>query len=371
MIPGPMARFRAVAGMSARPGALAAYPWSGQEGCFDSAGAAIPCAGTGQDGAFRPGRPWPAPRFELVGETLVLDRLAGLSWPRDASAAPWPMTLEEAQAWIAERNAQIWLGHADWRLPTRRELLSLVSLAHARPALPPGHPFKNIFQHWHWTSSPAASAPGHFWRVHLEGGRMFPGPGDARHMVLPVRGRSWLPPETPELALGAGHHWPEPRFERAGEAVLDRLTGLTWRGEVLPEGGEDAFHRLTKQAWRGATQPESGQGVLDRLTGLTWRGEVLPGSGEATWAEALEAAERTPGWRMPTIWELESLVDASRARPALAPGHPFGPELDGVWSSTSSGYDPAWAWVLYFGKGAVGVGHKPGRHFKFLLTKDA
>ncbi|WP_243311684.1 DUF1566 domain-containing protein [Fundidesulfovibrio agrisoli] len=319
--------------MAAATGEPPIYPWSGQEECFDSAGGAVPCAGTGQDGEYRPGRPWPAPRFGMVDDALaldrlVLDRLIGLTWPRDASAAPWPMTLAEALAWVAERNAQSWLGHADWRLPTRRELLALVSLAHARPALPPGHPFTGIFQHWHWTSTPAANAPGHFWRVHLEGGRMFPGPGDARHMVLPVRGRGWLPPETPELAAAAGRPWPEPRFETAGEGVLDRLTGLVWRGAAQPENGE------------------------------------------AAWAEALEAARETPGWRMPSIWELESLVDASRAWAALPPGHPLGQGLDGVWSSTSSGYDPAWAWVLYFGKGAVGVGHKPGRHFKFLLTAE-
>jgi len=74
-----------------------------------------------------------------------------------------------------------------------------------------------------------------------------------------------------------------------------------------------------------------------------------------------------PDWRLPTIWELESLVDTSRARPALSPGHPFGEELGGMWSSTSSGYDPAWAWVLYYDKGAVGVGYKPGKHFKYIL----
>jgi len=320
--------------MDATPGALAGYPWSGQEACFDSAGSPVPCAGSGQDGQYRSGRPWPVPRFQVAGgapnfsSALALDRLTGLAWPRDAGAAAWPMTQGEAQAWVSLRNAENWLGHDDWRLPTRRELLCLASLAHARPALPPGHPFTNIFQHWHWTATPAASAPGHFWRVHLEGGRMFPGPGDARHMVLPVRGAGWLPPGTPELAALAGRPWPVPRFERAGQAVLDRLTGLSW---------------------------------LDA---------ALPAEGEATWREALEAAARMKGWRLPTIWELESLVDASRAWPALPQDHPFGQGVDGAWSSTSSGYDHAWAWVLYFGKGAVGVGHKPGRHFKFLLTAN-
>nr|WP_279343281.1 DUF1566 domain-containing protein [Fundidesulfovibrio terrae] len=255
-----------------------------------------------------------------------MDRLTGLAWPRDASAAGWPMTWDEALTWLEERNREGWLGFADWRLPRRRELLALVSLAHARPALPPGHLFRNLFQHWHWTATLAANAPGYRWRVHLEGGRMFPGPQGATHMILPVHGASWLPGETPQEARVLGRPWPEPRFETSGDEALDRLTGLVWSRRVLP------------------------------------------GQGEVTWQEASDTAAGSGGWRLPTIWELESLVDTSRAWPALAPDHPFGQVLDGVWSSTSSGYDHAWAWVLYFGKGAVGVGHKPGKHFKFLLT---
>jgi hypothetical protein len=286
------------------------------------------CAGSGQDGENRPGRPWPEPRFDLQGRDLVRDRLTGLVWPRVASAASWPLTWEEAQAWTAERNREGFVKYHDWRLPSRRELLSLVSLAHARPALPPGHPFLDVFQHWHWTATPSAASPGHAWRVHLEGGRMFPGPTSAAHMVLPVRGSSWLEPETPRLAELAGRPWPRPRFVFQGENVLDRLTGLVW---------------------------------LDR---------VVPPDGEVSWAEALNRArDQGDGWRLPAIWELESLCDVSRAWPALPEGCPESWNLDGAWSSTSSGFDPAWAWVLYFGKGAVGVGHKPGRHFKFLLTR--
>lgn len=308
----------------------ACYPWSGQDACFDSAGFEIPCAGSGQDGEFRPGRPWPILRFEIQNSLTVLDRLTGLSWPRDGASAMWPLTWDQAQAWVGDRNSESFLGYGDWRLPTRRELLSLISLAHSRPALPPGHPFQNIFQHWHWTATASAAAPGHAWRVHFEGGRLFPGPKTAAHMVLPVRGTSWLEPESPELAMLSGRAWPEPRFEVGG-------------GECL-----------------------------DRLTGLVWLRTVMPGEGEASWAEALDFARSLGcGWRLPAIWELESLVDVSAAWPALPMGHPFPETLDGVWSSTSSGYDPGWAWVLYFGKGAVGVGHKPGRHFKFLLTQDS
>lgn len=158
---------------------------------------------------------------------------------------------------------------------------------------------------------------------------MFPGPRETAHMVLPVRGAGWLQPEAPHLAALRGRPWPEPRFTTSGDHVLDRLTGLPWFPRILPERGE------------------------------------------TTWQDALDVANRMDGWRMATIWELESLVDVSRAWPALTPGHPFKQGVDGVWSSTTSGYDPAWAWVLYFGKGAVGVGHKPGKHFNVLLVRQS
>lgn len=329
----------------------AIYPWSGQEACFGDDGRELPCAGTGQEAAFRPGRPWPTPRFAVLAEGLVEDRLTGLSWTRQANPAGWPLSLAEAQAFVSSLNASGYLGRTDWRVPRRRELLSLVSLAHARPALPPGHPFADVFQHWCWTSSPSAVARGHVWRIHLEGGRMFSGPATASHLVWPVAGNSWLAPEHAAQGLATGRPWPHPRFQTRGEQTLDRLTGLVWRTAALP------------------------------------------GDRDVNWTEALDlAAGSGPGWRLPGIWELESLTDASRAWPALPQGHPFSglaPERAdapareedgtddlsgarsglGLWSSTSSGYDPAWAWVLYTGKGAVGVGYKPGAAFRCLLTK--
>lgn len=262
---------------------------------------------------------------------MARDCLTRLEWPVDASAAQWPMTWDEAAAWVEDANSRAFLGHGDWRLPSRRELLYLTCPAHARPALPDTHPFLNIFQHWHWTATPFAASGasgGSSWRVHLEGGRMFPGPKSAAHMVLPVRGASVILPETSELAAAKNAPWPTPRFEVSDGQAVDRLTGLVWLTQALPR------------------------------------------EGAATWQEALDAARRFgASWRLPSIFELESLVDASQAWPALSGGHPFPGALDGVWSATSSGFDTAWAWVLYFSKGAVGVGHKPGRHFKFLLTR--
>lgn len=68
-------------------------------------------------------------------------------------------------------------------------------------------------------------------------------------------------------------------------------------------------------------------------------------------------------WRMPNIRELESLVDLCADSPALAPDHPFGNVREVYWSSTTSVYEPRYAWALYTRDGMVGVGFKPDAVF--------
>lgn len=111
--------------------------------------------------------------------------------------------------------------------------------------------------------------------------------------------------------------------------------------------------------------------VADHLTGLRWRRCADLTGGPATWSEALEAVAelngsdgKVPGrWRLPNINEFESLVDCNTHSPALPPGHPFRNVGDVCWSSTTSLYEPDWAWALYLDKGAVGVGQKRQARF--------
>ena len=321
---------------------------TGQTRCYDSAGAVIPCPGSGQDAELATGLSWPEPRFEEPGKGLVLDRLTGLTWTSNASPAEFPLSWPEALDFVAGLNNGGHLGCDDWRLPNRRELRSLIHWQTTRPPLPPDHPFEKVFQGWYWTSTTAAIQPAYAWYVHLQGARMFYGrKKDQYFMVWPCRGPSSpvLPRtgqsqcfdaggrEIPcegtgqdgELQLGAA--WPEPRFEVRDQAVLDRLTGLLWQ----------------------------------RNTDLT--------KGPVTWQQALDAVARlnehsgTRHWRLPNINELESLVDCSQHNPALPRNHPFKNTREGYWSSTTSVFEPSWSWVLYMHKGAVGVGYKPGAHF--------
>jgi hypothetical protein len=82
------------------------------------------------------------------------------------------------------------------------------------------------------------------------------------------------------------------------------------------------------------------------------------------WREALAAVAKLnresagSAWRLPTINELEALVDCAAHSPALPSGHPFAHVQDFYWSSTTSLVEPDWAWALYLEKGAAGVGQK-------------
>lgn len=312
---------------------------TGQTTCHDATGKERVCRGSGEDAEWRHGLAWPSPRFAVQGET-VHDRLTGLDWPRQANLAEFPLTWREALEFVADLNRHNSLGFADWRLPNRRELRSLISHQTRRPALPEDHPFRQVFAGWYWSSTTAAISPAHAWYVDMDGGRMFYGGKDQSFMVWPVRGRSAVLPVTGQRTC----------FGEGGEVVGCRRSG------------QDAEF-ATSAARSGPRFVARGAASLDLVTGLVWRHDVA--LDHATdWQGALNAVARLGGeWRLPNINELESLVDCASHSPALPDGHPFVRVGDVCWSSTTSMYEPDWAWALYVDKGAVGVGHKQQARF--------
>lgn len=106
-----------------------------------------------------------------------------------------------------------------------------------------------------------------------------------------------------------------------------------------------------------ALRPFGGNAVLDKETGLVW--EQSPDASTRTWVDALahcyqrEVGARK-GWRLPTLEELASLVDASQADPSLPVGHAFANvQSAAYWSATTSAGDTANAWYVHFGSGGV------------------
>ncbi|NIP73293.1 MAG: DUF1566 domain-containing protein [Gammaproteobacteria bacterium] len=329
------------------------YVQTGQRTCHGADGGEIPCVGSGQDGETRAGLPWPDPRFETHSE-VVHDRLTGLTWTCCANPAEFPFTWQEALDYVRDMNRGVALGHADWRLPNRRELRSLVSHQTRQPALPEGHPFQEVFAGWYWTSTSAAIAPAHAWYVDLGGGRAFYGGKDQSFLLWPVRGSSKVLPVTGQDGC----------YDARGRAI------------ACPGSGQDGEGRYGLP-WPAPRFTVEGDTALDRLTGLRWWRRADVALGQVTWAEALTAVHalnrynRGRQWRLPNINELESLVDSARHGPALPAGHPFRDTREVYWSSTTSLYAPDWAWALYLDKGAVGVGRKPEACFNVWAVAES
>jgi len=309
--------------------------------CYDEAGNPADCTGSGQDGEMRRGVKWPSPRFEIRGD-VVFDRLAGLMWTRDAGVGQYPQTWREAFDFIAEMNREKAFGYRDWRLPERRELFSLVSHDRINPAVPRGAPFKNVFPGYYWTATTCSRLRDQAWHIHLGGGRLQRGMKHGFYLVWPVR------------------------RQPAAQAPASAPAGAARNGSE-------------NRSAAGARYLIEPAAVLDRRTGLEWAQNAVTASGPLSWNDALNfvagmnraTVRGRPGWRLPNVRELESLIDLRCHTPALSEGHPFGRVPEGCWSSTTSVYEPRYAWVVYLQDGAVGVGYKQRPEFDAWAVRGA
>ncbi len=294
-----------------------------QMNCYNAHGNEIPCFGSGQDAENRPAPEAPAVRF-LFKDGVVIDKLTGLNWSRSASPATFPMSWREAFKYVRELNFSGYLGINAWRLPTRRELYSLISHRFINPSLHEAHPFTDVFPGYYWTASPCSRLANQAWYIHLGGGRVYRGIKDNSYMVWPVAGP--LPNQTN----------PSDRFAIYKNTVLDRLTDRRWL----------IYAAETNKAvtWEEAIT------IINTLNAKTAAGY--------------------DDWRLPNIRELESLVDLSLHSPALA--RKFFPRsvAEGYWSATTSAYETRYAWVLYPKDGAIGVGFKHLPEFCVWAVRD-
>jgi len=96
--------------------------------------------------------------------------------------------------------------------------------------------------------------------------------------------------------------------------------------------------------------------VLDRLTGLHWLLDANPAEFPLSWQEALDYVTDMnqsnflgyKDWRLPNRREIRSLLDCQQKKPALVKDHPFINVFQSwYWPSTTSMYEPDWAWALY------------------------
>lgn len=112
---------------------------------------------------------------------------------------------------------------------------------------------------------------------------------------------------------------------------------------------------------------DDGQTITDSTTGLMWAVETLDAM---TQADAFQAAKESTlsghsDWRVPTVRELQSIVDHSRSNPACA--LVFRAKSAGYWTSTDYAPVPAYAWLVYFVNGGTNANYKTYDFFVRLV----
>lgn len=227
----------------------------------------------------------------------VDDPITGLTWLKYPPTET--MSWEDANDYC--ENLAV-AGHADWRMPSVVEMMTIVDHSRQNPALPPVFP--SVTGEF-WTTSryvPASESldeppPPQWWRQSAAGTL---GYSAADSRVRCVRG---------------GQGAPAVRYEIRGQAVKDLGTGLIWQVEVEEEGME----------WQDA---------VDYCQNLV-----------------LEGAD---SWRMPTVKELLTLVDRrTRVPPIDETAFPNTPAAD-YWASTAVISSPGDKRFIRFREGQIG-----------------
>ncbi|MBU2501286.1 DUF1566 domain-containing protein [bacterium] len=275
-----------------------------QSTCYDNQ-ATIPDPGAGeafqgQDAQFHGAQP----SYAVSQDGLtVLDRNTGLTWVRSPDTdgdgvleSPQDkLTWSEAQAYPAVLNAAGFGGYDDWRLPTIKELYSLILFSGEDVA----------------PEAPSGGTP----FIDTEAFRFVYGNTDAGERIIDSQYASGTlyAGESAEGPLLFGVNFADGRIKGYG-LTMQGMGDKTFFVQCVrgnPAYGVNAF-------------VDNGDGtVTDEATGLMWAqddsGAAAPGG--MNWERALAwvAGQNAAGylghddWRLPDVKELQSIVDYSRS----------------------------------------------------------
>ena len=270
-------------------GTAVSYPVvdTGQTACYDAQGAAISCPEEGEAFLGQDGNHVGAESgFLDNGDGTVTDLNTGLMWQQDPGAK-----LTYAEALDAVESADL-AGYDDWRLPTIKELYSLIDFSGTDPS---------------GCQSAAACDAVPF--IDTDYFAFAYGDTDTGERMIDSQ---WATSTIYESTTMGGNP------TMFGVNFADgRIKGYPISD---PQGGEKTFFVIYV---RGNTSygtndfADNGDGtVSDAATGLTWQ---LDDSGTGMdWADALEYCEALEvggygDWRLPDAKELQSIVDYARS----------------------------------------------------------
>lgn len=247
-----------------------------------------------------------AAKYDTSKADVTLDRITGLTW----EAVPSDVDYKWADAKALCKAATIG-GYTDWRMPTRIELLSIVDFSKAQPAID-GAAFPACESSGYWATTPAPDNPNYYATIDFELGYGYADVSGELHFVRCVRGTPNADP--PHYKVNKGY-------------VTDNATGLNWE---MPAPAESLDYAAS----------------ADRCAALTAGGFNV--------------------WRLPTIKELQTLVDVTAAPPAMDTSvfTDVSAEVDMFWSASRDVYftEMESNWLLQVDTGAMPADTLDGKH---------
>jgi hypothetical protein len=309
----------------------------------------ISCGG-GEDSGGGPGPVPEPPRFTDNGDGTVTDNYTTLIWLKDPQN-PEVTGLYGLKSWEVAMN----LGYTNymkneqlaWHMPNIREMMSLMDYTKYGPALASGYPFLHILTakgSYYWTSTTDESAVQNAWCVDMyDGTKKSVGKSGIAASMLLVR----IPGGGTNTVIKTGQNMVYNPLEAPPSACTP---GNTCRHQ-------DGYLRLGK-TWASPrfTDFNDGMMVEDNLTRLIWF--KTPPDVPKTWGDANSYCKSlTDGqWRLPTMEELETLLDASEVAPAIVSSiatYFTGYGNYKYWTSTSYAANSSYAWFVDFNDGTV------------------
>lgn len=238
----------------------------------------------------------------------VHDRDNMYTWYDPGAAVPGtPGVGTDTADFIAALNSAGFGGFKDWRMPTAKELATLiVNDGQVHPTIDTGF-FPNTADHCYWSSTTYAPDPAEARGMGFEDGDDSRAPKSQLRCVRAVRGA--LSPVLGD-AIGSGR-----LIDNGDGTVTDTETALMWQQATAPG----------KYSWEAALA------YTDTL--------VLPVNGHSD-------------WRIPNRNELMTILDYTRSSPATPPEIFPDTFYSSYWSSTTEAALPVNAWKTDFNNGS-------------------
>lgn len=266
----------------------------------------------------------------------------------------------DSQAYVDYINEKFLCGYNNWRLPNKLELQDLVNYGHAQPAIDDSF-FPNTQNEFYWTSSIDTDDLKSIWAVDFNYGRVAGSSSDGSRHIRLVRDHSRAPSNEPVL--------------------MENESDINYRNIVAPIQRCNSDAESSAPNIRFKRDPDGS--LFDTYTGLIWKRCIAGTSGELceegegismAWFDALNYASAendvslnaTP-WRLPSIKELQGLIETQCEEPALNPFAFPNVPMNHIWSNTPHPKESNKSYYIQYQNSIIFYGDRTEENFVHLV----